>query len=55
MDGSDVGELTLRRSSNVDSVVVLSSRRMTYFGDDVEAILSVAAVMINSDDTMGIF
>ena len=55
MDGSDGGELTLRRSSNVDSVVVLSSRRMTYLGDDVESMLAAAAVVMSSEVAMGIF
>ena len=39
----------------MDSVVLSSSRRMTYLGDDVELMLSVAAVVISSDVTMGIF
>ena len=55
VDGSDVKELTLKRYSNVDSVVVLSLRRMTYLGDDVELMLSAAAVVMSSEVTMGIF
>ena len=55
VEGSDVGELILRRSLNMDSVVVLSSRRMTYLGDEVDSMQSTAAVVISSDVAMGIF
>ena len=41
MDILVLGEATLRRSLDVDSVVVLSSMRMTYFDDNVESRLAV--------------
>ena len=41
MDRLVLGEATLRRSLDVDSVVVLSSMRMTYFDDNVESRLAV--------------
>ena len=55
MDGSVLGEPTLRRSSDVDSIVVLLSRRMAYLDDDVESGQAVAAMLINSEVTRGIF
>ena len=39
----------------MDSVVVLSSRKMTYLDDDVESRQAVAAVLVNSEVTRRIF
>ena len=50
-----LGEATLTRSLNADSDVVLSSTRMTYFDDDVESRLAMAAVLIDSEVTRGYF
>ena len=39
----------------MDSVVVLSSMRMTYLGDDADSMMSAAAEDTNSEVTRGIF
>ena len=39
----------------MDSVVVLSSRKMTYLDDDVKSRQAVAAVLVNSEVTRRIF
>ena len=55
VDRSVLKEPTLRRSLNVDSVVVLSSRRMTYLAEDVELMPAVAAMLIKSEVISGMF